>query len=152
MFKTISKWYSNVTGSNTKYTPTAAIRDQLLERRPLPIGRTEWEAFVDRIFSGLCVPGLTRESVTFALADQILHLGPTEDFKEDAFFIHALRKFSVNQTAVDMRKEAHETAKARLAKEEAEKANASNVTILTQSEVTQTIASVTDVQKDSVRH
>lgn len=149
MFKTLHKWYANVTGSNTKYTPPNAIRDQLLERRPLPIGKTEWEAFVDRIFSGLCVPGLTRESVAFALADQILHLGPTEDFKEDAFFIHALRKFAVNQTADDMRKEIRDIAKARLAKEEAEKAEASKVTQLTLSEVTPNLTGAADVQKDN---
>ncbi len=149
MFKTLHKWYSNLTGSNTKYTPPEAIRDQLLERRPLPIGKTEWEAFVDRIFSGLCVPGLTRESVAFALADQILHLGPTEDFKEDAFFIHALRKFAVNQTADEMRKEIRDAAKARLAKEEAEKASSTNVVELTQSAVTPNLTGAGDVQKDT---
>jgi hypothetical protein len=91
----------------------------MLEPRALPIGRTEWNNFVDRIYSGAAIPGVTKDSVEFSLADQILHLGPTEDFKSDAFFIHALRKFAVNQTAVTMREERRNEVKARLAAEEA---------------------------------
>lgn len=135
VLKAFLKFWSNLTGKNTKYLPPEVIRDQIREKRPLPIGRAEWDAFVERIFSGLCIPGVTKESIAFALADQILHLGPTEDFKEDAFFIHALRKFAVNQTADEMRKEIRDAAKYRLATEEAEKAKASNVVQLT-SEVT----------------
>jgi hypothetical protein len=152
MFKALHKFYSNLTGSNTKYTPVSAIQDQLLERRPLPIGREEWVAFVERIHSGICIPGVTMDSVAFALADQILHLGPTEDFKEDAFFIHAIRKFAVNQTAVDMRKEIHEAAKKRLAEEEASKPAADStgqVVQLTKSEVTPKPEGVTDDKEDS---
>ena len=78
--------FSKLRGKNGESTPTPVIRDQLRERRALPIGRTEWEAFIDRIHSGHCIPGLSRDSVAFAVADQILHLGPLEDFKEDAFF------------------------------------------------------------------
>ena len=141
------KFYANLTGKNTKYLPPDAIRDQLLERRPLPIGREEWNTFVDRIYSGVCIPGVTKESIAFALADQILHLGPTEDFKEDAFFIHALRKFAVNQTADEMRKEIRDAAKLRLAEQEAEKATSTNVVGMATSAVTPASKGETSEQK-----
>lgn len=147
MFKTAHKWWANLTGSNTQYTPVEAIRDQLNERRPLPIGSSEWVAFVDRISSGHCIPGLTRESTEFAIADQILHLGPLEDFKEDAFFIHALRKCAVNQTAVSMREESRNAVKAKLAAQ-AEQAKAT-AELVKPSEVTPTEQGVTDETKDA---
>ncbi len=61
------------------------------------------------------------ESQKFALANMLMHLGPTESHKPDAFFIHSLRKFAVNQVADSVRKELHEAAKARTEAEEAAK-------------------------------
>jgi hypothetical protein len=70
----------------------------LLDRRPLPMGATEFEEWSDRIIQGsLLIADAT--SLKFALANMIMHLGPTESHKEDAFFIHQLRKSAANQVA-----------------------------------------------------
>jgi hypothetical protein len=53
------------------------------------------------------------EGQKFALANALMHLGPTESHKPDAFFIHSLRKFAINQVADTVRKELHAAAKAR---------------------------------------
>lgn len=77
---------------------------------PLPMGRAEFEEWSDRIISGaiiqgaegLIVPGGTGDdvrSLKFALASMIMHLGPCESHKPDAYFIHALRKGACNQVA-----------------------------------------------------
>lgn len=105
---------------NTRFTSTQTIVNQMNERRPLPMGKKEFHEWSDRIIAGAMIPGATVESQKFALADQLLHLGPTESHKEDAFFIHVLRKFAVNQVADAMRHEIRDEAKARLAKEEEE--------------------------------
>ena len=111
-------WYfiGQITGKNSKYTPKSLVKDQLNEKRALPLGRTEFEIWSDRIISGACIPGATPESIKFALADQLLHLGPTVDFEADLYFIKCLRKFAVNQVADAMRTEIRDTAKARLEK------------------------------------
>lgn len=98
--------------------PKKAILNQLTERRPLPMGRQEFEEWSDRIISGALIPGATPASQKFALADMLLHLGPTVAFEQDGYFINCLRKFAVNQVADTMRKEIREQEKARL---EAEK-------------------------------
>jgi hypothetical protein len=51
-------------------------------------------------------------SQQYALANLLLHLGPTESHKPDAFFIHSLRKFAVNQVADEIRKELYAARKA----------------------------------------
>lgn len=107
---------------NSALTSAKKIIDQMNERRPLPMGRTEFHDWSDRIISGAMIPGATIDSMKFSLADQLLHLGPTESHKEDAFFIHVLRKCAVNQVADEMRKEIRDQVKQRLAKEEQKKA------------------------------
>lgn len=102
---------------NTRFTPQKTIISQMNEPRPLPMGRTEFAEWSDRILSGALIPGATRESQKFALADAILHLGPTESHKPDAFFIHMLRKCAVNEVADTMRKEIREEGKKRLEEE-----------------------------------
>lgn len=104
---------------NTRFTSKETIVSQLNERRPLPMGREEFNDWSDRIISGALCPA-DKESQKFALADLLLHLGPTESHKEDNFFIHSLRKFAVNQVADAMRREIRDAAKARLAKAEEE--------------------------------
>lgn len=84
------------------------------------MGRKEFEEWSDRIIAGAMLTA-TAESQKFTLANLLLHLGPTESHKEDAFFIHSLRKFAVNQIADTMRCDIRDTAKARLDKEEQEK-------------------------------
>lgn len=110
-------------GRNLTSTPPEVIKDQMLEPRPLPLGRQEFEEWSERIISGALIPGgeenaeVFKEGQQFALADCLLHLGPTESHKPDAFFIHSLRKFAVNQVAVIMREELHKKTKERKASE-----------------------------------
>lgn len=87
------------------------IKQQLNERRPLPIGRQEFYDWSERIISGALLPA-SKRSQQFVLSDMLLHLGPTEDHKEDAFFIHTLRKFAVNQVAIAVRDELKEQQRA----------------------------------------
>lgn len=110
-----------------KGPPIEEIAKSLTERQPLPMGRKEFEEWSDRIIQGALIPGATPESQKFTLANLILHLGPTESHKEDAFFIHSLRKFAVNQVADAMRCEIRDAAKARLALEEAAKLDENKV-------------------------
>lgn len=77
------------------------IQAAMLEKRPLPIGRTQFMEWSDRIIQGAMVDA-TSESLRFSLANMLMHLGPTEAFREDAFFILQLRKAAVNQTAHSM--------------------------------------------------
>ena len=107
---------------NSKLTSKKTIIEQLNEPRPLPMGRKEFEEWSERIIAGALVTAEV-ESQKFALANLLLHLGPTESHKEDAFFIHSLRKFAVNQVADAIRTEIRDAAKARLAKEEEQKAS-----------------------------
>lgn len=76
----------------------------LLERKPLPIGRKEFMEWSDRIIAGSLVEA-EPDSLRFALGAMLMHIGPTEAFKEDAYFILALRKGAVNQTAHAMMQE-----------------------------------------------
>lgn len=87
------------------------------EPRPLPMGREDFDEWSDRIISGALIPGgeENREafvkSQKYALANLLLHLGPTESHKPDAFFIHSLRKFAINQVADSIRREMYEERK-----------------------------------------
>jgi hypothetical protein len=128
--KIIWHWLARLTGRNTIHTPAVVIKDQLNEKRPLPLGKKEFETWSDRIISGACIPGATPESIKFALADQLLHLGPTVDCETDLYFIKCLRKFAINQVADSMRHEIRDAAKARLAAQEAEKTKLAEVTAL----------------------
>ncbi len=90
-------------------------------KRPLPLGRKEFMAWSDRIIAAAMIPADV-QSQRAALADMILHLGPTEDHKEDAHFIKTLRKVSVNQVAHALFVEIRDETKARIkAAEEAQK-------------------------------
>lgn len=74
------------------------IKEEMMVKRPLPIGRTQFLEWSDRIIAGAMVEASIR-SQRFALAAMLLHIGSVESFKEDAFFIHSLRKGAVNETA-----------------------------------------------------
>lgn len=125
-------------GKNLQSTPSEVIRDQMLEPRPLPMGRKEFEEWSDRIISGALVPGPNGkvyqmaglsawdpdseyskhiDSQKFTLASMIMHLGPTESHKPDAFFIHSLRKAAVNEVAHAIGLELQSKSKARAARE-----------------------------------
>ena len=79
-----------VLGKNTKYTTQSTVLDQMSERRPLPIGATEFDEWADRIIGGALVTA-DKDSQKFALANMILQLNPHDSHKEDAFFIQAPR-------------------------------------------------------------
>ncbi len=118
---------AKILGRNLRSTPTSVIADQLLEPRPLPMGRKEFHEWSDRIIGGALIPHegsdeVHAENQKFALADMVMHLGPTESHKPDAFFIHSLRKVAVNQVCWAIRTELHASAKARTAKAEEEAA------------------------------
>lgn len=85
---------------------------EFLEKQPLPIGRKQFHEWADRIIQGAVVEA-TEESLKFSLANMIMHLGPTEAFREDAFFILQLRKAASNQTAHAMIQEFKETQEAK---------------------------------------
>lgn len=119
---------SYITGSNNEYTPKDVIIAQMNEPRPLPMGMRDFQKWSRRIILGALLPSgkedpkIFYDSQVFALANMLMHLGPTESHKPDAFFIHSLRKVAVNQVADAVRRELHEKAKARTeAEEEAKK-------------------------------
>lgn len=80
------------------------IKEKLLEKQELPIGRTKFMEWSDRIIDASLVDA-ERESLRFSIAAMLMHLGPTEAFKEDGFFVLQLRKAAVNQTAHMMMEE-----------------------------------------------
>ncbi len=89
------------------------IKQEMLEKRALPIGMTQFNQWSDRIISGAMVEA-SKRSQKWTLAEMVMHLNPTEAFKEDAHFILKLRKAAVNETcAAVMReiKEEHEAEK-----------------------------------------
>lgn len=120
MLNKIYAVWSILRGRNSSFTPKDTIVEQMNEPRPLPLGITEFHEWADRIISGAMLTADT-ESQKFALANEIMSLGPTEDFKSDAHFIHKLRKYACNQVADEVRNQLREAAKARLAAAEAEK-------------------------------
>lgn len=105
---------------NTVFTRKETILGQLTELRPLPLGRKEFEEWSDRIISGALLPA-TAESQKFALAEMIMHIKPTEDHVDDAYFIKCLRKSAANQIAYAVMEELRALAKARLSKEAEDK-------------------------------
>lgn len=91
------------------------ITKEMMEKRPLPIGRPQFNEWADRIISGAGVKASER-SQKWTLAEMVMHLNPTEAFKEDAHFILKLRKAAVNETCADVMreiKEEHEAEKKR---------------------------------------
>lgn len=96
---------------NTEDLDVGDIKDQMLEKRPLPIGRTQFEEWSDRIIAGAMVEASTR-SLKQSLAHMIMHMGPTEAFREDGYFILQLRMAAVKQTAHMMAEEIKEAFKA----------------------------------------
>jgi hypothetical protein len=115
------RWLSKLTGRNSANTPVNVILEQMNEPRALPLGDIEFETWSDRIISGACILNADAESLKFALASMIMHLGPQESHKPDIFFIKSLLKSAANQVAQAKLIEIKDRAKARLAVEDAEK-------------------------------
>jgi len=128
--KVIDSILPKMRGKNLQSTPPEVIIDQMMEPRPLPLGRKEFEEWCDRIIAGAMLPTehlasedekqIFIDSQKCTLAGMILHLAPTESHKPDAFFIHSLRKGVANQVAHEIGTEYRMKAKDRLAKKEAE--------------------------------
>lgn len=113
--------YSHLFKRNHANTPISIISDQLYEPRPLPMGKSEFDTWAERIISGAMCPA-EHDSQKFALANMIMHLGPTEHMKPDIHFISQLRKVAVNQIADAVRQEIHSRVKSK-ADEEKSKAD-----------------------------
>ncbi len=128
--KLLHNLLAKLTGRNNQYTPVDLIIDQLNEPRPLPMGSQEFEEWSERIIAGACMPckiedeQIFHDSQKFSIAEMIMHLGPTESHKEDAYFIHSLRKAAANQVAHAKMIEIRDKAKKRLAEQEASKKEA----------------------------
>lgn len=75
--------------------------ESMYEKRPLPIGRTQFNEWADRIIAGSMVEG-SPESLRFVLAERLQHIAPTDAFKEDAYFILQLRTIAVKETAFNI--------------------------------------------------
>jgi len=105
------KLVAKLRGKNSAATPTSVISGQMNELRPLPLGRQEFEEWSDRIIAGAMLQASPR-SQKFALAEMIMHLKPTQDFCDDAHFIHTLRKGAVNQVAYAIMEETRQAVKA----------------------------------------
>lgn len=84
---------------NSRFTSKSKIMDQMLEPRPLPMGMKEFEEWSERIISGALIPTEDKDSLKAALASMLMALGPQEDHKPDAYFIHSLRKAAANEIA-----------------------------------------------------
>jgi hypothetical protein len=84
------------------------IKKDLLEPYPLPLGRKEFDEWSDKIIDAACIPGATKESLKFALADMITHSKPNESFVPLGHFVHTLRKVAANQVALDALREIKE--------------------------------------------
>ena len=121
MFQIFHSLFAKALGKNTASTPAPVILNQMAEKRPLPIGRAQFEEWSDRIIAGAMVTADVA-SQKFCLADMLTHLSPTTSFEADGYFISSIRKFAINQTAVEMKQEISDKAKAKLAAEEAAKA------------------------------
>jgi hypothetical protein len=87
------------------------ITEQMLEKRPLPIGMTQFNSWSDRIISGAMVEA-SKRSLRWTLAEMVLHLNPTEAFREDAHFILKLRKAAVNETCAQVMRDIKEEQEA----------------------------------------
>lgn len=66
--------------------------------RPLPVGVTDFNKFSDRII-GLAGQFADPDSMKWALASNVIHLGAQRAYVADEYFIRALRKAAANQVA-----------------------------------------------------
>ncbi len=96
------------------------LKREMSTKRQLPLGVKEFELWADNIIDSALLRGVAAvDSMKFALGSMILELGPTEAFKEDAYFIQRLRKNISNQIAESRMREIREATKARLTAQEA---------------------------------
>lgn len=74
--------------------------DRLLSLIPrrLPVGMTEFHIWADRIIS-LSGQFADSDSMKFALASQVMHLGAQRSSVPDRYFVNSMRKAAANQVA-----------------------------------------------------
>lgn len=87
--------------------------------RPLPTGRKEFDSLSNRVLS-ICGDYASKESMRFALANHILHLGPLKAVVSDFYFVISMRKAAANEAAYAMSQEIKEAGKRKLEQEKAE--------------------------------
>lgn len=80
----------------------------LEEKRPLPLGRKEFEFWSSEIHKLSEVPGQTLESARFALGEMICHVPPNQSFESYGWFVHRLRKVCANQVGLAIAREIKE--------------------------------------------
>lgn len=65
----------------------------------LPVGLTEFNEWADSVADTYDLPTQDRDSVHYALATMILHLGPTVAYKSDWYFVLSIRSACAKQVA-----------------------------------------------------
>jgi len=73
--------------------------DSAQKPRVLPMGRTAFHAWSDRIIESAQVPTSNLKSLKRILAQMITQLGAQEDKKPDAYFIQAMRAAAAKEVA-----------------------------------------------------
>lgn len=66
--------------------------------RPLPVGLTEFDAWSNRIIA-LSGQFADADSMKWALASNVMHLGAQNAFVSDHYFVKSMRKAAANQVA-----------------------------------------------------
>jgi hypothetical protein len=66
---------------------------------PLPTGVKAFEAWADQIQDTYSLPTEDRDSIHYALATMIMHLGPTQAYKPNWYFVLAIRAGCAKQVA-----------------------------------------------------
>ncbi len=82
------------------------------------MSQPEFDAWIDRLFSGVGNLTATKDSLAFAWSEMVMHLGPTEDHKPDIYFIKAARKAAANQVCWSNLTRIRDARKAALAAQE----------------------------------
>lgn len=95
----------------------------------VPIGRTAFDVWADSIIQPWGFPD--NESLRFALASMVMHLGPTDAFKPRWYFVKTLRTAMAKQVAstvfVEI-KEKQQAAEAKAARDKITQAEATATT------------------------
>lgn len=83
----------------------------------LPTGMSQFDAWHEKLVATYDLPTQDRDSVRYALATMILHLGPTAAFKPQYYFVLAIRSACAKQVAgaafqeIKLRQQAEEKAR-----------------------------------------
>lgn len=82
---------------------------------PLPVGMTEFEEFSNSVIE-LSGEYADRDSMKYAIASMIIHLGPQRSHVAKNYFVRSLRKAAANQVASqvfqDIKQKQEQAAKA----------------------------------------